>query len=321
MSVKHSIQSSAEQACLFWGGYVDPPKLIKHRENAVFDVTLDGNKRAALRLHRPGYKNQKEIMSEIWWTKSLAKEGFPVPTPLSNKDGEYLVKVSSELVATVIEWIDGKPIGEEEDPGLMTRFKIDFELGRLIGRLHNITQNMAFPDWFSRPNWDIDGLLGQSPHWGQFWEGKHLNDSEKKIFNLVREKAHAILVNYMTQGGETLLIHADIIGENVFNTKKGLSIIDFDDCGYGFPIYDLATSTIQSLEQVDYQKRCDQLLAGYNTVRPLNEIDVMMFPIFAMLRVLATSAWIIPRASHDDPKIAVYKNIALKEAEKFLSNY
>lgn len=320
MIVKPSIQRNAEKACLFWGGYVEPPKLIKHRENAVFDVTFIGNKRAALRLHRPGYKSQKEIESEIWWTKSLAKEGFPVPSPLSNKDGNYLVELSPELVATAIQWVDGKPIGKEEEPDLITGGKIDFELGRLIGQLHNITKNLSFPDWFSRPLWDIDGLLGEKPHWGKFWEGKHLNDSEKEIFNLVRKKALKTLKHYKTQGGEILLIHADIIGENVFKNDTGIYLIDFDDCGYGFPIYDLSTATIQSLDHPSYQKRCNLILEGYDTVRTLRPIDIELFPVFSMLRVLATSAWIIPRASPNNLKIEMYKNSAIKQAVKFLEN-
>ena len=321
MNVKTNIQHYAEKACSFWGGCIDTPKLIKNRENAVFDVTLKGNKRGALRLHRPGYKSIKEIKSEIWWVKSLAKEGFPVPMPILNEDGDYVVEVSSALTATFIQWIDGKPIGKEEGPGLIAGLEIDYELGRLIGKLHDITRKLSFPDWFSRPKWDIDGLLGNDPHWGKFWEGEHLNESEKKTLFLVRKKAREILAHYLNQDGEILLIHADIIGENVFKTKKGLSIIDFDDCGYGFPIYDLATSTIQSLGQVGYQKRCDQLLEGYNTVRPLQNVDIKLFPVFAMLRVLATSAWIIPRASKNDPKVAIYKNNAIKEANKFLNNY
>ena len=45
----YSLQGYAEKACIFWGGYIEQPKLIKHRENAVFDVTLRGNVRVALR--------------------------------------------------------------------------------------------------------------------------------------------------------------------------------------------------------------------------------------------------------------------------------
>ena len=100
----YSLQGYAEKACIFWGGYIEQPKLIKHRENAVFDVTLRGNVRVALRLHRPGYKKQEEIESELWWTNALAEQGFPVPVPVQNVDGNYLSEISPEFIATVIKW-------------------------------------------------------------------------------------------------------------------------------------------------------------------------------------------------------------------------
>ena len=314
----YSLQGYAEKACIFWGGYIEQPKLIKHRENAVFDVTLRGNVRVALRLHRPGYKKQEEIESELWWTNALAEQGFPVPVPVQNVDGNYLSEISPEFIATVIKWVNGKPIGTADANQLKISKQIDFELGKVIGNLHNITEDLSFPDWFSRPSWGIEGLLGEYPNWGKFWEGEHLRSKEKEIFTIARDRAYSLLKQYEKEGAKTLLIHADVIGENVFQNDSGISLIDFDDCGYGFPIYDLATATIQSLEDINYQRRCNLILEGYDKVRSLKQIDTDLFPIFAMLRVLATSAWIVPRVSTNDPKIQIYKDRAITQAVEFL---
>ena len=314
----YSLQGYAEKACIFWGGYIEQPKLIKHRENAVFDVTLRGNVRVALRLHRPGYKKQEEIESELWWTNALAEQGFPVPVPVQNVDGNYLSEISPEFIATVIKWVNGKPIGTVDANQFKISKQIDFELGKVIGNLHNITEDLSFPDWFSRPSWGIEGLLGEYPNWGKFWEGEHLRSKEKEIFTIARDRAYSLLKQYEKEGAKTLLIHADVIGENVFQNDSGISLIDFDDCGYGFPIYDLATATIQSLEDINYQRRCNLILEGYDKVRSLKQVDTDLFPIFAMLRVLATSAWIVPRVSTNDPKIQIYKDRAITQAVEFL---
>ena len=312
------LQLIAEKACVAWGGYSVPPQLIKHRENAVFSVILKNKGRAALRLHRPGYKDVKEIKSEMWWTKVLAEKGFPVPSPIANLEGDDLVQVSTELVATMIEWVDGKPIGDSTIPIQGSGKKIYHDLGKLLAELHNITESLSLPDWFLRPLWDIDGLLGESPNWGKFWESPHLSQEEKKILILTRNNAQVMLKEYKLDGVQTSLIHADAIRENVFIGKKGLTLIDFDDCGYGFPLYDLATATIQSLGEKNYQNRCDAILEGYGKERSLSQADINLFPTFAMLRVLATSAWIIPRAPVGSSVIEVYKKRALKEAIKFL---
>ena len=312
------LQFYAEKACNFWGGCNKLPKLIKHRENAVFGVILKNNIKAALRLHRPGYKDLTEIKSEMWWTKALAKKGFPVPCPIESHKGEDVIQVSSDLVATMIEWVEGAPIGDAKIPIKGSGKKIYFELGMLLADLHNLTEDLNFPDWFKRPLWDIDGLLGETPNWGRFWESSGLTAEEKYIFQLTRNKAKLVLEKYKFDGAETLLLHGDAIRENVFHGTNGLTLIDFDDCGYGFPIYDLATATIQSIEDKHYQNRCDAILNGYGKDRLLTHADFELFPTFSMLRVLATSSWIIPRAKKGSSVINIYKQRALKEAKKFL---
>jgi Ser/Thr protein kinase RdoA (MazF antagonist) len=316
--VSSELQFYAEKACNFWGGCNKLPKLIKHRENAVFGVILKNNIKAALRLHRPGYKDIAEIKSEMWWTRALAKKGFPVPCPVASDKGKDVIQVSSDLVATMIEWVEGEPIGDAKIPIKGLGKKIYYELGVLLADLHNLTEDLSFPDWFKRPLWDIDGLLGETPNWGRFWESSGLTAEEKYIFQLTRNKAKLVLEKYKFDGAETLLLHGDAIRENVFNGTNGLTLIDFDDCGYGFPIYDLATATIQSIEDKHYQNRCDAILNGYGKDRLLTHADFELFPTFSMLRVLATSSWIIPRAKKGSSVINIYKQRALKEAKKFL---
>jgi Ser/Thr protein kinase RdoA (MazF antagonist) len=316
--VSSELQFYAEKACNFWGGCNKLPKLIKHRENAVFGVILKNNIKAALRLHRPGYRDLTEIKSEMWWTKALAKKGFPVPCPIESHKGEDVIQVSSDLVATMIEWVEGAPIGDAKIPIKGSGKKIYFELGMLLADLHNLTEDLNFPDWFKRPLWDIDGLLGETPNWGRFWESSGLSQEEKYILKLTRNKVKLILQKYKFGGAETLLLHGDAIRENVFNGPNGLTLIDFDDCGYGFPIYDLATATIQSIEDKHYQNRCDAILNGYGKDRYLTDADFGLFPIFSMLRVLATSSWIISRVKKGSSVIDIYKQRALKEAKKFL---
>jgi len=254
----------------------------------------------------------------MWWTRALAEKGFPVPCPVASHKGEDVIQVSSDLVATMIEWVEGEPIGDAKIPIKGLGKKIYYELGVLLADLHNLTEDLSFPDWFKRPLWDIDGLLGETPNWGRFWESSGLTAEEKYIFQLTRNKAKLVLEKYKFDGAETLLLHGDAIRENVFHGTNGLTLIDFDDCGYGFPIYDLATATIQSIEDKHYQNRCDAILNGYGKDRLLTHADFELFPTFSMLRVLATSSWIIPRAKKGSSVINIYKQRALKEAKKFL---
>ena len=60
----------ARAAMRHWG-VEDEPRLIKNRENAVFETRTAEGARAALRLHRPGYQSDDSIRSELWWSEAL----------------------------------------------------------------------------------------------------------------------------------------------------------------------------------------------------------------------------------------------------------
>ena len=89
------IETLAQEAAQHWGG--QSPRLIRNRENAVFEITLPTGP-AALRLHRMGYQSDAAIWSELWWCAALAAEGVAVPAALPNLQGDLLVTLSNGRV-------------------------------------------------------------------------------------------------------------------------------------------------------------------------------------------------------------------------------
>ena len=96
-------------------------------------------------------------------------------------------------------------------------------------------------------------------------------------------------------GGDTGLIHADVLRENVLITEHSVSLIDFDDSGFGFRLYDLGTALVQVLALPEFPALRDALMAGYGTT------DVAMVDAFTMARTLASVGWTMPRLLPDDP--------------------
>jgi Ser/Thr protein kinase RdoA (MazF antagonist) len=64
---------------------------------------------------------------------------------------------------------------------------------------------------------------------------------------------------------QSQIIHADLHGWNLMWDEELLSIFDFDDCGIGLPIQDLATA----LYYLDTPEQNAALLEGYESVAPL----------------------------------------------------
>jgi Ser/Thr protein kinase RdoA (MazF antagonist) len=59
------------------------------------------------------------------------------------------------------------------------------------------------------------------------------------------------------------LIHADLHQENYLFHGKQVRAIDFDDCGYGPFVYDLAVTLSELEHRADYPTLRAALLAGY----------------------------------------------------------
>jgi len=313
-------QDQAKAALKAWGG--GSLRLIKDRENAVFETILVDGRRAALRLHRVGYQSADAIRSELWWMQAVARAGVPVPDPVDTLDGALLHILPDGRVATMISWVDGQELGAAEmalagtEPEQIAQFRA---IGGLVARLHNATDPLEPPEWFTRPAWDSDGFLGPDPFWGRFWLNPALNPAELETIQAARSLARKKLADYVTGGADFGLIHADVLRENVFLGAHGPTLIDFDDCGFGFRIYDLATLASQNEAEPNYAALMQAALAGYRRERTLSTEAEALLPMFVMLRRFASCGWIVPRAPAGDPRLRLYAERAVKAATHFLT--
>lgn len=281
----------ALEAASHWNGTLT--RLFGNRENVVYEIALPEG-RAALRLHRLGYQSAAAIGSELWWCDALARAGLPVPAAIPSRDGALFVTLSSGRLASVIAWIDGEALGEAGVPftrPLPETLALHEALGALLARLHRTTDTLTLPPGFSRPRWDADGLVGEAPFWGRFWD--HPAATPDQAATLAR--ARAALRERFSQPLDSGLIHADVLRENVLVNDRSVSLIDFDDSGYGFRLYDLGTVLSQNLYEPAYLEIRDALMAGYGTT------DTALVEAFTLARTCASVGWTIPRLGADDP--------------------
>ena len=80
--------------------------------------------------------------------------------------------------------------------------------------------------------------------------------------------------------------------ENIIIDGDRLQFIDFDDVGFGFRLFDLATALIKNLGERDYPALRDALISGYREVRA---IDIEALELFVLLRSATYVGWIIER--------------------------
>lgn len=288
--------NEAREAARRWGATITAE--LRNRENAVYALRLPDGGKAALRLHRLGYQTEAAIRSELWWCGELAAQGLPIPAPLPDETGEMLPALATGRRASVVTWIDGRSFGEAGVPlagPVAEQAGLHRALGRLLARMHDATDALALPASFSRPAWDIDGLVGETPFWGRFWDHPLLSAEDAATLARARAFLRERLVDHAAPLG---LVHADVLRENILVTDAGLALIDFDDSGFGFRLYDLGTVLSQDLYEPARPALQEALIDGYASLR---QIDAAMVPVFTLARVLASVGWVAPRLPLDHP--------------------
>ena len=280
----------ADSAAQAWGGRV--LRLLRDRENHVFEMALPSGARAALRLHRAGYQSPAAIRSELWWCAELASAGLPVPAALPALDGRLLVPLADGRHASAIAWMEGEALGEAALPfarPLPQVLDLYHALGALLARVHRTTDTLTLPEDFTRPRWDLAGLVGENPLWGRFWQHPVASTEQRAVLIRARDALRERLA------GDQGLIHADVLRENVLVTGRSVSLIDFDDAGFGFRLYDLGTALVQTWAHPEQPQLRAALMAGYGTT------DGAMVEAFTLARTLASVGWTMPRLAPDDP--------------------
>ncbi len=296
-------------------------------ENVTFRVTDDRDGGAyVLRLHRPGYHGLDALNSERAWTEALARAGVGAPVGLRTREGVWFVPVAGPdndetRYAGMASWTEGEVLSDlmkrenaAESPG---RFR---QLGAAVAALHNQAGAWTLPAGFTRHALDTDGLMGEAPWWGQFWDSPLLSASERSLAATTRLKIAAALDRLGRDRSIFSLIHADLHPDNVLVSGDRLTVIDFDDAAFGWHAYDLAVAIFHLQPEPNFAQAQAALMAGYRSARALSADTEALIPMFLLIRGLAVIGWLSQRPEHDPaPFLASMKGLIMGQCEAFPS--
>jgi len=292
-----------------------PPKstvvMINQSENVIYQVynPISGE-RFTLRVHRDDYHSKESIQSELDWIVTLREEGIiKTPEPVPGYDGNLIQTVGLSGVpkarhCVLFRWIEGKSPAESRP---LEHFG---SLGEITARLHAHSRSWNRPVGFQRINWDFETMFGANPIWGPWHDAPGLDQEKITLLSELEAMLQQRLEAFGKSPYRFGLIHADLRLANLLIHERKISLIDFDDCGNGWYLYDLGTALSFIEDRPDVPDLVSTWVDGYRRVLEIPREDEEEIQTFIMLRRLLLTAWI---ASHSETDLAkeLGKNFAL----------
>lgn len=272
--------------------------LLCRSENATFLLQAYGQ-RYALRLHRGDYHQKADIESELLWLDALRETGIVVPQAVVNSQGDavqtLLLPDGGTRYAVLFHWIDGEMPTTDVDPRAFR------QLGEITARLHQHSRNWPRPQGFRRIIWDHHTMVSPQSHWGHWQDAPNLNPQDHMLVAQAIARIGDELAEYGKSAGRYGLIHADLRLTNLLLHRGETRVIDFDDCGFGWYLHDLAAA----ISFVEHHPRAaewvDHWLQGYEQVAHLSDTDMALVPALLMQRRIQLLAWV---GSHAETEMA-----------------
>src|SRR6185312_13535401 len=153
-------------------------------------------------------------------------------------------------VCSVLRWMEGRSHASAPRPVHLRR------LGGVMAQLHEHAAGWRPPPGFVRIRWDWETFFGDTMDYGG------LNAAD--VWDL--------------HPGNALFWHGEV------------RVIDFDDCGFGYWLYDIAVALWELRHRHDYGQFRDALIEGYTQHRPLPG-DLTLIDDFIATRDVAFGLW------------------------------
>lgn len=281
--------------CAIWGLQKSQTTLdlITVSENATFLLKIHGVNEGVIRVSQPGYVGGPEaVASEILWLNALHDvAGINLINPVPTIRGTFVgtVRDRNDVGWTVIstKFVSGTVLEDLDNPAPYYT-----TIGSWAAKFHEQSQHWKKPFGFRRFNWDISNMVGPSPRWGR-WEDASLTQEQRSLCEKALWKAMDVVMKTPRNPQTWGLIHADLRPSNIIRDNDGtLTVIDFDDAGYSWYLYDYASS-LSFIEHMPYAPAlAKSWIAGYESVAgAFDDGQLAVMSALSMIRRLQMLGW------------------------------
>lgn len=279
-SVTSSILSSADIA-----GFVSKTYLLSHDTtcqllktgiNHTYRIESE-SETFIFRIYCYNWRTKEEITEELNLLQFLRQNSISVSYPIANSSEEFINIIEAPegiRFGVLFSFANGHKV-------LNLSKEIHFEIGRLMAKIHQLTNGLQL----ERITYLPEILLNNSLNAIKLF----LSDDTEEMQFLIA--ILPVLEKKLLEADHSLLrkgiVHMDIWFDNLnISDQNEVTLFDFDFCGNGWLCLDIAYYILQlnSTEKDDLEReeKMNSFYEGYETIVKINEEERRLIPILGV---------------------------------------
>ncbi len=220
---------------------------LRTSENVVVKLLSDRGQSYALRIRKVMGSYQEHLLSELTVLRDFSAQAQAlVPAPLATRSGQPFCRVTNEgeeYLCILFSWVPGVHV----DAGHLTESHM-VSMAQAVAHLHHFSSTYHPPEGFVRPVYDADWFFGK-----QSWStseafAARLQPDEAAGLRTLNETVRTRLQQYPRNMDSFGLIHYDLHVGNFLFQENSANMIDFDECGFGYYLFDVAHLLFEFIE-------------------------------------------------------------------------
>lgn len=233
---------------------------LVHGENTTFRVDAVSG-RYVIRVNRPGYRSHAQISAEMAWLAAISSDtDLIVPRPVANRHGSLVTSASAPGVpqarnCVVFHWVCGRFQRRNPRPVHLERTGVATAILHRHARTYDAGSKSGFID--------VEWGGAMQNVWDRGIDQAAISAEDRPVFEQVRQITRDAFDQLGYANDAYGLIHADLHLANVFFDRGRANVIDFDDCGFGHYLNDLAITLWYLRRRPDFDTYREALLDGY----------------------------------------------------------
>lgn len=267
---EYTIENPVE--CIFWERGANDTYLVRC-----------ANARYFMRVFRSGAFSREANEFEADALNNLYQQGYPVAYPIALRSGEFISEIAAPEGPRFI-LLTALAEGDIPDYHLVENSTL---VGESLAQMHQASN--GFETSRQRNRLDLQWLLEDSiavikDHVTSHAEAVSLIES-------IAANARTAVLSAPSDSLDFGFCHGDFHGGNLHVYENKVTLFDFEECAFGYRVYDIATFKWDLGFGERRVKLWPAFVEGYESIRPLSEPEASLVDTFVILRELAECAY------------------------------